>query len=357
MNTYFKQFGGKVTEELVQQYEQSEQWRDGSFQNLEKTELSSNLLKLPSIIYKQFFNGNGRKPAQPLAVKPFAKAAFLADSEKAKFIWYGHSVVLMRMNGKNILIDPMLGPNTTPIAPFSSGRFSENTLDLINDFPEIDLMLITHDHYDHLDLASIEKLKHKTKQYFVAIGVKRHLVSWGVEADLITEFDWWKIQNFEGITISFTPTRHFSGRGLSDRMKTLWGGWVFKTSNENIWFSGDGGYGSHFHEVGKRLGPFDFAFMECGQYNEDWRPIHLFPEEAIQAAIDAGAQKVMPVHWGAFDLSYQHTWQEPAELFVKTAVERQLNYSLPPLGEIFEVASVFQNKWWISKDKAISKPT
>lgn len=348
MNNFFKQFGGKVTNEWVEQYKQSEHWRNGSFQNLIATPINNSLLKLPGIIYKQLTHTNGREPKQPLPIAPFDNAAFLAPSEKAKFIWYGHSVILMRMEAKTILIDPMLGPDTTPIAPMATKRFSENTLDLIDDFPEIDLLIITHDHYDHLDYSSIQKLKLKTKRYFVAMGVKRHLISWGVAANLITEFDWWEERSFENIKITFTPTRHFSGRGLTDRLKTLWGGWVFNSPTEKIWFSGDGGYGEHFKEVGRKLGPFDFAFMECGQYNEDWRPIHLFPEEAVQAAIDAQVKKAMPVHWAGFALSYQHTWKEPGEDFVRFAEEKSLDYALPALGEVFDISRAIKTKWWAS---------
>ena len=207
-------------------------------------------------------------------------------------------------------------------------------------------MLLTHDHYDHLDYASIQKLKTKTKQYFVAMGVKRHLLSWGVSPELIIEFDWWDEKTFSDIKITFTPTRHFSGRGLTDRLKTLWGGWAFNTGNENIWFSGDGGYGEHFKEIGERLGPFDFAFMECGQYNDAWRPVHLFPDESVQAAIDVKAKKIMPVHWAGFNLSFQHTWSEPAEEFVKAAVGQNQDYVLPKIGEIFEVGLEVKEEWW-----------
>lgn len=346
MNNFFKQFGGKVTQELKKEYARSDNWSNGSFQNLEETSLSGNLLDLPRIIYKQLSGKSGRVPPNPLPILPFDKNTFLAKAEKAKFIWYGHSCLLTRMQGKNILIDPMLGPDTTPIAPIPSERFSQNTLDLIDEFPKIDLILLTHDHYDHLDYLSIQKLKSKTKQFFVALGVKRHLVSWGVQANLITELDWWDTQTLGNIEITFTPTRHFSGRGLTDRLKTLWGGWVLKTPNEKIWFSGDGGYGKHFLEIGKKIGPFDFAFMECGQYNEDWRQLHLFPEEAVQAAIDAGAKRAMPVHWAGFNLSYQHTWQEPANSFVEIAKKKQLDYLLPPLGKLFNVTSILQDKWW-----------
>lgn len=346
MNNFFKQFGGRVTPALRRRYEQSENWRAGSFQNLETTDLTISLRDFPRVIYKQLTDRASRVPQNDLPVKPFDRQAFLAPADKAKFIWYGHSVVLLRMEGQTLLIDPMLGPDTTPIAPLPTKRFSANTLALIDDFPNIDLLLMTHDHYDHLDYQSIQKLKGKTKRYFVALGVKRHLVRWGVAPDLITEFDWWESQSLGNIEVSFTPTRHFSGRGLTDRAKTLWGGWVFKTIQEKLWFSGDGGYGTHFKTIGERLGPFDFAFMECGQYNDDWRPVHLFPDEAVRAAQEAGVQKAMPVHWAGFPLSYQHTWQEPAEDFVRFAQEQQLDFLLPRLGELCSAASILQEKWW-----------
>lgn len=343
---FFKQFGGKVNQQLAERYAKSENWSNGSFQNLQPISLTPSLGSMPRIIYKQFANRAGRNPDQPLEVASFSKEEFLTPSTHSKFIWYGHSALFLHLEGKNILVDPMLGPDTTPISPFPTKRFSENTIDLIDDFPQIDLILLTHDHYDHLDFASIQKLKLKTKQYFVALGVKRHLVSWGVDPELITEFDWWESQGLGDVRITFTPTQHFSGRGLRDRMKTLWGGWVFKTPTENIWFSGDGGYSDHFREIGRRLGPFDFAFMECGQYNHDWHPVHLFPAEAVQAALDAGAKKAMPVHWAGFDLSYQHTWSEPAEHFVQAAREKGLAYTLPLLGTINHTTSEQTDKWW-----------
>ncbi|MEM9917302.1 MAG: MBL fold metallo-hydrolase [Bacteroidota bacterium] len=345
---FFKQFGGKATQEHIKQYEKSENWRDGCFQNLEETMLSTSLWKVPSMIYKQLNSRKEQRPPRFIPVLPFDKDKFLAPASNARFIWYGHSVILMRINDKTILVDPMLGPDTTPIAPISTKRFSEKTLNLIDDFPAVDLVIFTHDHYDHLDLASIQKLKGKVKQYFVAMGVKRHLVHWGIPAESITEFDWWDSKLWEEVSITFTPTRHFSGRGLSDRMKSLWGGWVFKTASENIWISGDGGYGKHFKEIGERLGPFDFAFMECGQYNDDWHDIHLFPDESVQAAIDARAKKIMPIHWAGFPLSYQHSWTEPAEEFVQAATNHQMAYSLPVVGQLFEASSSNTEKWWLA---------
>ncbi len=343
---FFKHFGGKITPQDLARYQESENWRDGKFQNLEPTDMDMGFRDIPKVLYRQVAARDGKKPQRPLPVPSFAETHFNSSEEKAQFIWYGHSVVFARVNCLNILIDPMLGPDTTPIAPFRTKRFSENTLDLIDGFPPIDLLLMTHDHYDHLDYASIRKLAPKTKRFFVALGVKRHLVRWGVAPELVTEFDWWDAKELEQIEITFTPTRHFSGRGPRDRMKGLWGGWVFKTEQESIWFSGDGGYGKHFTEIGKRLGPFDFAFMECGQYNDLWRSIHLFPDECIRAAMDAGVEKAVPVHWGGFPLSFQHTWSEPVEEFIRGAEGQGLLYSTPPLGKVFTAGAKELTPWW-----------
>lgn len=340
-----KQFGGKFTSALEKQYSQSPNWKNGKFMNLEETTMNVSLLSVPKLLYKQFFETKERVPEKPIPVEPFDRNAFLEDSVKAKFIWYGHSVVLMRMNGKTLLIDPMLGPDAAPIAPFKSSRFSNNTLALIEQFPDIDLVLLTHDHYDHLDLASMKLLIPKVKEFYVALGCKRHLTHWGVNESQIKEFDWWDKSNFEGIDITFTPTRHFSGRGLRDRAKSLWGGWVFKTEKESIYFSGDGGYGDHFEEVGEKLGPFDFGFMECGQYNENWHQIHMYPEEAIQAALDAKVAKVMAVHWAGFTLA-QHSWKEPIDRFTNEAQTQKLAYLTPKLGGQFEHLSDIKEPWW-----------
>ncbi|MCE7994032.1 MAG: hypothetical protein HEP71_18740 [Roseivirga sp.] len=340
-----KQFGGKPTESLLEHYSQSPNWKEDKFMNLEETTMEFHWNELPKFLYTQFFESKGREPKNPLPVAAFDETAFLSSDEEMRFVWYGHSVLLMRMAGKTILIDPMLGPNASPIAPFKTKRFSENTLAIIDDLPEIDLMLLTHDHYDHLDLQSIEKLMPKVSQYFVALGCARHLVKWGVKEGQIKEFDWWDDAHFDGVDITFTPTRHFSGRGLKDRAKSLWGGWVFKTGQESIYFSGDGGYGEHFKEVGEKLGPFDFGIMECGQYNKNWHQIHMYPEESVQAAIDARVNKIMAVHWAGFSLA-QHSWKEPIERFVKAAEEKDLSVLTPAIGRQFSYSNENMGYWW-----------
>ncbi|MEM6801626.1 MAG: MBL fold metallo-hydrolase [Bacteroidota bacterium] len=342
---FLKLFGTTPSEKDLHLYEQSSNWDGKKFVNLETTVMEFSWGNLPEFIRKQLFDKEGREPDLSIPIQAFDKEAFLAPSDKMKAIWYGHSALLLRIKGKTLLIDPMLGDNASPIAPFATKRFSEDSLALIDQFPEIDLVLLTHDHYDHLDMKSILKLKDKTRAYYVAMGVGRHLSYWGIAAEKITEFDWWDKKSLEDIDITFTPSRHFSGRGLTDRAKSLWGGWVFKTENENLYFSGDGGYGAHFKEVGKRLGPFDFGWMECGQYNENWHQIHMYPEESVQAALDAGVKKATPVHWAGFALAL-HTWTDPVERFMAEAKKQQLNSVYPQIGEIISTSSTSSDSWW-----------
>lgn len=339
-----KQFGGKISPAEREKYSKSPQWQKDKFLNQEETVMDITLRKVPKLIYKQIFETKGRMPVKPIPVEAFDLTTFLKDDGQVRFSWYGHSALLIRWNKKTILLDPMLGPDASPIAPFSTKRFSENTLALIDDFPPIDLLLMTHDHYDHLDLDSIERLKSKTSQWFVALGVARHLEAWGVPAEAIQEFDWWDRAEFAGIEFIFTPSRHFSGRGLSDRAQSLWGGWSMKTTDARIYWSGDGGYGKHFKEIGEKLGPFDLGFMECGQYNPNWHLIHMYPEEAVQASIDAKVHRAMPVHWAGFALA-QHHWKDPIERFYTAAEAAGLVLKTPRIGEIFHPETETY-RWW-----------
>ncbi len=343
------QFGGKLNKGIIDRFSQSPQWTGKIFENQSKTSLNMNFSTIVDLIQKQFSDREVRSPQQPLPVIPFDSEAFGKDLSKPKFIWYGHSVLLLQLNGKNLLIDPMFGPNAAPISPFAVKRFSEDTLEIIDQLPPIDMVLMTHDHYDHLDYASIKLLKDKVGTWFVALGVSRHLEAWGIPSPTITEFDWWHSKEFQGIDITFTPSRHFSGRGLTDRSKCLWGGWVFKTADHSIYWSGDSGYDEHFKEIGEQLGPFDWGFMECGQYNEYWHQIHMYPEEAVQASIDSQVNVAIPVHWAGFPLSL-HTWQDPIERFTAEAKEKEQIISTPEIGEVVALGAEPKTHWWSELD-------
>jgi L-ascorbate metabolism protein UlaG (beta-lactamase superfamily) len=217
----------------------------------------------------------------------------------------------------------------------------------LEDFPDsLDVVIITHDHYDHLDYNTIQKLHPRVKQFYTSLGVGSHLEYWGVDAGKITEFDWWDAKTFEsGFEIIATPARHFSGRG-SKRNQTLWSSFVLKTDSTSIYIGGDSGYDSAFTTIGDKYGPFDLALLENGQYNTLWPNIHMMPEEVAQAALDLKANVFMPVHWSKFTLAL-HRWKDPIERTTKAAERLGVTVTTPMIGEPVLLGSELPNrKWW-----------
>lgn len=343
---YFKwhpQFGGKFKSAHARTYERSPQWNGKKFINAVPTTMDFGVADMPKLLREQFKKEN-RQPKAPLHVEPFDLAKF-TSSDAFSYIWYGHSAFLMRMAGINFAIDPMMGPDTSPIGPMRSWRFSKDTLNIIEEWPELDAVLYTHDHYDHIDYASFLKLKGKVKHWIVSLGVGRHLERWGIPSSQITELDWWEKTSLGSINVTLTPSRHFSGRGPTDRAKSFWGGFALNDGTNNIYFTGDGGYSPQFVQVGAKLGPFDLCFTESGQYNPHWHAIHMYPEESVQAALDSQSAKAVPYHWGGFRLAL-HNWTEPAERFVQAAREKGLPYNLPRLGAVNRLDDVDRTEWW-----------
>ena len=340
------QFGGKLTKKEKIRLEKSSQWEKGSFQNQSKTTMDMSLASLPKFIQENNKAKKTRNPKENIPIKPFDVNMFKPDGNP-KFVWYGHSTLLLQLNNKNLLIDPMFGADASPVGPIRTKRFSKDSLQVIKELPAIDAVLLTHDHYDHLDFGSIRDLKQKVKLFLVPLGVGRHLEHWGIDKNMITEFDWWQeIQLFD-LDFIFTPSRHFAGRGVFDRAKSLWGGWVIKSSKHSIYWSGDSGYDEHFKIIGEKYGPFDWGFMECGQYNERWHLIHMYPEETVCAALDAKVVKAIPVHWGAFGLALHH-WKDPITRFISEAEQKQQAFLTPEPGAVINLDMKTSNSWWES---------
>lgn len=287
-----------------------------------------------------------RTPDEPMPeVKP-DMSAFAKATGGVKAIWFGHSSILLRMAEQNILIDPVFSDRASPV-PFTVGRFQEPVIAL-QGLPEIDLIIISHDHYDHLDMKTIKAFRDKKAQFVVPLGVGSHLKGWGIEASRIIELDWWQSTKYGELEFIATPARHFSGRGINNRNKTLWASWVIRSRDENVFFSGDSGYGSHFKEIGDAYGPFDMAFIENGQYNVQWRNVHMLPEESAQAYFDLRAEMFIPIHWAMFELS-MHTWYQPGMEIHAIAQQRGINLVTPMLGEVVDTdAPLPRLAWWRS---------
>ncbi len=269
---------------------------------------------------------------------------FLKPSNDLKAIWFGHSSFLLNMDGKIILVDPVFSGSASPFS-FAVKRFQEPVLNL-EELPDIDFLLISHDHYDHLDMKSVEFFRDKGGTFIVPLGVGSHLKGLGIQEGKIIERDWWESIKLDDVEFISAPAQHFSGRGLTDENKTLWASWIVRSPNHNLYFSGDSGYDIHFKEIGEKYGPFDVAFIESGQYNEKWPEVHLLPAQAVRAYHDLKAKKYFPVHWGMFELAY-HTWYDPIEKLHKLSKEQNVDLLAPKIGQIVSVKEDhFLEKWW-----------
>lgn len=291
-------------------------------------------------------NANGRPPV-PLPSKNWSKPEVQALSDTVTTaVWYGHSAFYVKMNGLNILLDPMFGDYPAPLPYLIGKRFRYDWPIDTEELPEIDVVVFSHDHYDHLDYSSVLKLKDKVNRWLVPLGLGAHLERWGVEPSKISELYWYEEISVAGVSFTCTPAQHFSGRSTDDRMHTLWASWVV-IGQDRLFFSGDSGYFPGFKEIGDRYGPFDFAFMECGQYDPLWPDIHMFPEETAQAAKDVKAKRFMPIHWAGFTLS-NHDWDDPINRVISAADSLSVDVVTPVIGEAIVVKDsiIRLTDWW-----------
>jgi L-ascorbate metabolism protein UlaG (beta-lactamase superfamily) len=299
-------------------------------------------------VMRKFFQKHpDREPALPLG--PFAVQADAltgAPAQALRTTWLGHSSLLLDVDGKRYLTDPLWYQRASPFRYAGPRRFFENPLRL-DEVPAIDAILLSHDHYDHLDKQSILHLTQKGIPVITFLGVGKRLKGWGVPSNLVTEIDWWDSINLAtGHTISAAPARHFSGRWLTDRFSTLWGSFAIKGPLHNVYYGADSGYYNGFVTIGEKLGPFDLALLEIGAYNEEWEAIHMGPENAVQAAIDLKAKLLMPIHWGTFNLA-MHAWHEPVERLVTAAEKKAVPLVLPAPGETMTInGTPYNSRWW-----------
>ncbi|MED2840138.1 MBL fold metallo-hydrolase [Bacillus wiedmannii] len=270
------------------------------------------------------------------------------DNESLESVtWFGHSASLLKIEGKKLLLDPMFGDASSPFPLFNSKRYSGTFSLEREELQEIDAIIISHNHYDHLNYKSIMQLKDCAKHFYVPSGVAQYLIKWGVSPSKISEHNWWDEITFDNIKLVCAPARHFSGRSMTDRDCSLWCSWLILGQETKVFFSGDSGYAPHFKEIGSKYGPFDLTLMECGQYDPRWSAIHMLPEETVQAHIDVKGELLLPIHWGAFTLAL-HEWSDPIERVTKEANRLGVNIATPQIGESITLKSTDypSSAWW-----------
>lgn len=296
-------------------------------------------------VVKALRGAPNREPEAPVETAQPERVDFVATASGLHATWFGHSSVLLEIGGLRVLTDPVWSLRASPSQRFGPKRFFAPPMPL-EDLPEIDVVLISHDHYDHLDYATVLRLAERDLLFVVPLGVGSRIVSWGVDPAHVVELDWWEEHNVGSLRLVSTPARHFSGRGLTDRDRTLWSGWAIVGPECRVFFSGDSGMSPHFAEIGRRLGPFDLTMMETGAYDSTWADVHMGPEQAVAAHRAAGGRVMLPLHWGTFNLAL-HGWTEPVERATVEALRLGVPIVTPRPGERVDVMNPSKfARWW-----------
>jgi len=299
-------------------------------------------------IWSRFFFGKkeGTVPVDPIPVRALSRAQLDAlPADANHIVRLGHSSHLLKLHGHYWLIDPVFGERASPVSFAGPKRFHPPPIAL-QELPPIDGLLLSHDHYDHLDVPTIDYLHEKVQHYVVPLGVGARLREMGVAPGRITEFDWWQSGEQGGVKLTAAPAQHFSGRTLWDRNSTLWASWVLEAGGQKIFYSGDSGYFDGFKTIGERFGGFDLALIENGAYNAYWPAVHMTPEESVQAGKDVHAKVLYSVHNSTFDLAF-HSWKEPLERIAKLSAEQKVTLATPEIGEVLTIGQARTNRlWW-----------
>jgi len=321
----------------------SPQWGDGAFSN-----------KLPQVdgsisgnLSKALNGGDAQQEPEvelPVVARSGAEFAALPDSG-LRVTWLGHSTLLIEIDGVRVLVDPVWGERASPWSSVGPARFYAPPLPL-DELPDIDAIIISHDHYDHLDYTTVSALREASVRWLVPLGIGAHLEHWGVPTDRITELDWWEAVTIEGLTLTATPARHFSGRWLDRFSSTLWAGWALRGPEHAVFYSGDTALTHDLADIGERLGPFDMTMMDSGAYDSLWTDVHMGPEQTVIAHQMVHGDVLLPVHWGLFDLG-NHGWTEPMERSLAAAKRQGVRIVTPRPGASVELSDADRiERWW-----------
>ena len=322
----------------------SPQWSEGRFHN-PAVEPAQGFWKMMGIMWDfMFHKPAGTVPDRPIEVQPLTRDQLLAAPDRTLFR-LGHSTVLLKLRGRFWLTDPVFSERASPFSFMGPKRFHAPPIAL-DELPEIEAVILSHDHYDHLDHDTVLALAPKVRHFVTPLGVGQRLIDWGVPAAKVQQFDWWQGTAIAGLQLTATPAQHFSGRGLSDRNSTLWASWVLIDDELRIFFSGDTGYFDGFKAIGERFGPFDLTLMETGAYDPRWPYVHMQPEQTMQAHVDLKGQRLLPIHNGTFDLA-MHRWQDPFERIAALARLRNVELVTPVIGAPLAIEQPGPTpQWW-----------
>lgn len=327
-------------------YQDSPQFYKGKFRNTHRftrMDLENGLIVSKQFIFDRHKNAT---PTDRIPMQSLSQAQLLEDSSTQSLVYrIGHSTLLFNFQGEFWLTDPVFSDRASPVQWMGPKRFHPTPIS-IEELPEITGVIISHNHYDHLDKDAVKKLHPKVAQFFTPLGVGAQLEQWGVPKEKIVELDWWQEYQAGPINLVATPSQHFSGRGVFDSDKTLWCSWVIETTTDKIFFSGDSGYFDGFKEIGEKYGPFDLTLVETGAYNKLWPHIHMMPEQSLQAHIDLQGKWLLPIHNTTFDLSL-HPWFEPLNRIATAAEDNDVQLVTPIIGERLDLAAdPVDKRWW-----------
>jgi L-ascorbate metabolism protein UlaG (beta-lactamase superfamily) len=344
---YWPSFGGTISGERLKRAQASPHYHDGKFANtLAHPALESG--DVWDYLKEQFFGDQMRVPPSAIPMSAISPASMKTQPPPGlRSIWLGHSSVYIELDGLRLLLDPVFSNYASPFSGIGPKRFHAPPI-AMTDLPTIDAVIISHDHYDHLDMRTIQYLSSKGTHFFVPLGVGSHLDEWEVPKRQITELDWWESTEIKGLTIVCTPAQHYSSRGIFDYKETLWSSWSVIGPKHRVFYSGDTGFASHFQQIGNRLGPFDLGIIKIGQYGPgaSWSYSHMDPEQAIEAHLAVRARRMLPVSWGTFNAAF-HNWDEPIKRAVKAADEKNVELVTPRVGEVVIAGKHFNSySWW-----------
>lgn len=349
-----KTFGKKSTGLRLERMQASPLWAGEGFRNQHPVLPGLRDPAAPKPTISDFICGGERKlPRAPLPIQDPRRAWLKAPESGLRATWIGHSTVLIEIDGHRVLTDPVWGARASPLRLAGPKRFQPAAVPL-RALPEVDAILISHDHYDHLDYPTIRALVHSKVPFITSLGVGAHLEAWGIAPERITELDWWQSHRIPntGLTVTAAPSQHFSGRSLGDRNATLWSSLVIRGDRHAVFFSGDTGLTTEYATIRERLGPFDLAMLEVGAFHPSWGDIHLGPANALKALELLGNPPLLPVHWGTFALA-MHPWDEPADSLLALAPQHGARLVMPQLGEPVQPAQVDSvMPWWRGIDNS-----